>query len=48
MKKVNTPPSEDVNEEDLKKEKEKFNIEEYSCAHLERAQANENKIVDIG
>lgn len=48
VKKVNTPPSEDVNEEDLKKEKEKFNIEEYLCAHLERAQANENKIVDIG
>lgn len=47
MKKVNTSTSEDaghVNEEDLKKEKD----EEYSCVHLERAENNENKIVDIG
>lgn len=44
VKKVSTSTSEDaghVNEEDLKKEK-------YFCAHLERAENNENKIVDIG
>lgn len=51
VKKVNTSTSKDaghVNEEDLKKEKEKFKDEKYFCAHLERAENNENKIVDIG
>lgn len=51
VKKVNTSNSEDaghVNEEDLKKEKEKFKDEKYFYAHLERAENNENKIVDIG
>lgn len=51
MKKVNILIFEDVgyvNEEDLKKEKEKFKDEEYFCVYLERVENNENKIVDIG
>lgn len=47
MKEVNTIPPEyarQVNDEDLKKEKQKFQDE----GHLERAKGNDNKIVDIG